>query len=97
MTQSTPEIWVFGALDDDAIRGGTHWETLDPETLRQNLSDFSQAIVPALNPLKSISEDYALEEIELSLTVSASGKVGFLGSGAEVSGGATIKVKLKAV
>lgn len=95
MNKKESPIWVYGDLDDDQIRGGKSWEALDPDLLKKNITEFSQAVLPALSPLRAISEDFNVAEVELSLAVSASGKVGFLGSGAEVGGSATIKIKLK--
>jgi hypothetical protein len=95
MNTDSSEIWVYGD-DSDAIRGGSGWDKISVENLRENISKFSESIAPALHSLKTIGGDYSLDEIELSLTISASGKVGFLGTGASAGGNATIKLKMKA-
>lgn len=64
------------------------------ETLRLNLLDFINKIETTLEGVNLKIKNYELDEIEMSLEVSASGRISLLGSvGADASGGITLKFK----
>ncbi|TKA94895.1 hypothetical protein FAZ78_19755 [Cereibacter changlensis] len=88
------EIWVY-EKDDPLTRGADNWRTIDSELLSKELSALIRSVVPAVDSIPPKTGQMQVSEIELSLTVSASGRVGFIGSGVEAGAEASIKVVLK--
>ncbi len=67
---------------------------LNAEALRNNLTDFIQAISETIKGLPALADPYKLEEIELVVEVNAEGSIQLVG-GVKVgaSGGITLKLR----
>ena len=61
--------------------------------LEQNLEDMGPAINSVMGSLKKTATEKGLTEVTISLGINAKGKVGFLGTGAEIGGTATLSLK----
>jgi hypothetical protein len=88
------DIWIY-EKDEAFTRGADHWQKIDSTVLTVELQALIGAVLPAIEKHKSSEGGMYVAEVELSLTVSASGKVGFIGSGVEAGAEASIKIILK--
>src|SRR5271167_3867000 len=88
---SWPSIYV-GSNNPDLLNDSKIWKKINPSTLRQNLNDFVGALHGTIPDVESEQTGYSLKEFEVSVTIGAKGEVGFLGTGAEASGEASLKL-----
>ena len=79
------------ALMGDEARGGV----VKLAELEKNLEDMGPAINGVIGSLKKTAAEKGLAEVTLSLGINAKGKVGFLGTGTEIGGTATLSLKYK--
>ena len=62
-------------------------------TLRDNLSTLLPGLSTIITDIKEKAVSSGLQEVSLALGISAKGSIGFLGTGSEVSGTASITLK----
>ena len=65
------------------------------DSLNANVAQLGPAIASLVSELKTTAKDAGLTEVTLALGVNGKGTVGFLGTGAEMGGNATISLKFK--
>ena len=93
------EVVIFSSEHDDPkklMSGAKARATSIPiSELEENIAQIGPAISGVVSKLKETALDLGLTEISLSIGINGKGKVGFLGTGAEVGGDATISLKFK--
>ena len=65
------------------------------DVLKEELDNFLAGMQASLDGVRETIGEYTLETLELSVEVSASGKVSLFGSGGELSGKGGLKLVLK--
>ena len=63
------------------------------DELKQNLEDMGPSISGVIESLKKTAGKQGLAEVTISIGINAKGKVGFLGTGGEIGGTATLTLK----
>jgi hypothetical protein len=63
--------------------------------LRKSLGEFMPGLGAIMEDVKAKAVDMGLNEVSVALGVNAKGKVGFLGTGAELGGTSTLTLKFK--
>lgn len=91
------ELFVWGMDDTNARAKGAHSSTkilrsVDPRKLHDNLGGVIAEIKNVLSDLDTELQDFALDEIEVSIEISATGRIALIGS---VEAGSTGGMKLK--
>lgn len=76
-------------------RGGIGVHAVDTEQLSDSLVGFIDNVRDMLAKVSQTAGEFRVEKVEVAAQINASGKVGFLGSGAEASGGASLKIVLE--
>lgn len=87
------ELLIYVGTNQDLLGESKVWSKIDPETLRANINTFVAALGGVVPEVESQPTGFQLAEFEVSLTVGAKGEVGFLGTGAEASGEASLKLR----
>jgi hypothetical protein len=64
-------------------------------TLRENLSTLLPGLNAIITDVKDKAASSGLQEVTVALGISAKGSIGFLGTGTELSGTASITLKFK--
>jgi len=88
-------IFTDSACTDD------EFELLDEERksrlpvqkLKDNLHDFMGTLAEILPTIGTVGEGYGLESLTVAVGINGKGQVGFLGTGGEVGGTATLTLK----
>lgn len=88
-------VVVFGAPDIQKRGGQAVWNAVDQEVLGANLQALVGSLCESFAKLEAEVGSYSVEEIQVSVGVSASGKVGILGTGVEAEGSASLSVTFK--
>jgi hypothetical protein len=68
--------------------------TANAEVIGESLANLSDALSQTFQHIKAVG-DYTLDEVTVSVEISASGKVAILGTGAEVSGKGGVQLKFR--
>jgi hypothetical protein len=68
---------------------------LPVDTIRKNLGDFLACLDQILPDGDTPKKGYGLDSFEVAVSIDAKGQVGFLGTGAEVGGSATLTLSFK--
>jgi hypothetical protein len=107
---TAPEyVWVFGLPggDDDEDDSGDRLSFFGKDAarvgrqpvpvsrLRENMSTFVAAMETTIAAVPTAFTGYAIDSVEISAEVSATGTVSLLGSGGEIAGTAGITFTLK--
>ena len=98
---SSQEIFIIGTSDYDAIAKGGFDSTIECQTVRiedlkRNLSNFLGSLNPVFSDLETTIGNLELKQITINVGVSASGKVGLIGSvESGIEGGISITLKRK--
>lgn len=87
-TEQTDET-NLNLLSDDRPTVGK----VELQDLKKNLDEMGPAIDGVVDAVKSAAAAKGLSEITLAIGINAKGKVGFLGTGSEVGGTATLTLK----
>lgn len=86
-------LWII-ATDARQTRGASvAWQQLPTSQIEDGLRGLYDRLAPLLENIGHQVGTFRAAEIELSLALSATGKVGLLGSGVEAEGCATVTVK----
>jgi hypothetical protein len=98
MTETDEEHFLLltdpkGASGDLLGDGAKIWKRIDVDTVRTNMQEALRSFTKTL-PSDNDTPGFKLTEIEVALTIGASGEVGFLGTGASVNGSATLTIHL---
>jgi len=88
------QIIVYGAAKSVVTRGGGP-VMLDVDTLARNVQEFLKKVERILQSAIFEAGGFSLTELEVSAEISASGKLGLLGSGIEVGGKGGLKFKFQ--
>ena len=83
----------FGDLRGGDANDGTTTLPVAIDALQKNFKDISESLSNLFDQTKSEEGGFGLQEVNVELGISATGKVGFLGSGVEASGVAKVNVK----
>ena len=78
-----------------AAQSGVVAVALPTETIKANLKNFLASLDQMLPDKEPPKTGYLLESFEVAVSIDATGKVGFLGTGAEVGGSATLTLSFK--
>jgi len=70
------------------------WKRIDPAVLKTRLLELLTGLGSALPEQDSLNQNFRIKEIEVAVVVGAGGEVGILGTGVEVKGEASLKLKL---
>ncbi|MEA5477885.1 hypothetical protein VB774_09665 [Pseudanabaena galeata UHCC 0370] len=76
--------------DDRSVRKRSH---ISAEDLKQNIGEFIEVVEESFDRAESSKSKLQLEEIELSVEISGSGKVSLLGFGGDASAKGAVKLK----
>lgn len=76
-------------------KSGKKQTRIEAEQLKQNVSEFLEVVEEAFDKAEKPKSKMQLDEIELSIEISGSGKVSLLGTGAEAGAKGAIKLKFK--
>lgn len=74
--------------------GGPSLERVPMGAFRSGMTRFMDAVHSMVGEIKSKSGGFEVNEIEISASIGADGKIAFLGSGVGVDSSASFKVKL---
>jgi hypothetical protein len=89
-----PMIPVYVGTSNPELLGNSKiWEKIDPSVIKANLDKLLRGLGGAIPEADSHQTGYSLKEFEVSLKIGAKGEVGFLGTGVEGSGEASLKLK----
>lgn len=77
------------------ILGGTGGGVVTVGALRASVKEFMPALGAVMNDVKEAAVALGLEEVSVSLGINAKGAIGFLGTGSELGGEATLTLKFK--
>jgi len=75
------------------VDGEKVWKKVNVDTVRDNMREVLRKFTRAL-PNDDDTPGFKLTEIEVALTIGASGEVGLLGTGVSVNGSATLTIHL---
>ncbi|WP_299919350.1 hypothetical protein [uncultured Roseobacter sp.] len=90
------EIQIFGPTErTKRSPGKPDWNAVDQGVLQTNLDQLITSLRETFTKLDKEDETFSVSEIEVSVGVSASGKVGLLGTGVEAEGTASLTVKFQ--
>lgn len=67
--------------------------SVDLAVLKSRLEDMRPALIGVVDSLKTSVKDKGLTEVTVAIGINAKGAVGFLGTGAEAGGSATLTLK----
>ncbi|MEP6018885.1 MAG: hypothetical protein ABJ251_10450 [Paracoccaceae bacterium] len=81
--------------DDYSLMGGETVGAVEVEELIGNFAKIQPTVNSLIERAKDASSDGSLQEVTVSLGINAKGAVGFLGTGAEIGGSATLTLKYK--
>ena len=99
MTEDSPATLSILVPAEDADRDRVEVrfrrKEVPVDSLRNSLADYLAKMEDALNGVPASLSGYQVDEITLSLEVSATGKVSMLGTGAEVTGTGGLTLTLK--
>lgn len=98
MTDTTEKVLIFSTdstTDLNLMGGDGKAGTVSLSELENNIAEMSPAINGVVEKLKATAAATGLTEVSLAIGINAKGKVGFLGTGAEMGGNATITLKFK--
>jgi hypothetical protein len=87
------ELPIFLGTNANLLSDSKLWGKIDPQTLKDNLHRFVSTLSGSVPDTDSSQTGYSLKEFEVSLTIGAKGQVGFLGTGVEGSGEASLTLK----
>jgi hypothetical protein len=98
MTEKDEEHFLLftdqkGGTGDLLKDGDKIWKRIDVATVRTNMKEALRSFTKTL-PSDDDTPGFKLTEIEVALTIGASGEVGFLGTGVSVNGSATLTIHL---
>jgi hypothetical protein len=86
-----PEVLVFGGARDAVdLLGDVHQAKLPVTELRKNLDAFMLALKDMLPSVDSAGSGFGLKSLSVAVGINGKGQVGFLGTGAEVGGDASL-------
>jgi hypothetical protein len=96
------EVIVFANADVKAAQKGlldsqrgVVSSQLPIATIKNNLDNFLASLNQMLPDADSPKKGYGLDGFEVAVSIDAKGQVGFLGTGAEVGGSATLTLSFK--
>jgi hypothetical protein len=81
-----PDLDLLGASSGGVVTVGA---------LRESVGNFMPGLGAIIDDVKTKAKAAGLEEISVALGVNAKGAIGFLGTGAEAGGSATLTLKFK--
>lgn len=81
------------STNDD--RGSRKRSRISAEDLKQNIGEFIEVVEESFDRAESPKSKLKLEEIELSVEISGSGKVSLLGFGGDAAAKGAVKLKFK--
>jgi hypothetical protein len=97
--ETNQSISVFVAELSDgmvSVRGEPSQIHLTKQELSQQIKQVTSTVMEALSEVEDTTEHtFCLESVDMSLVVSASGKIGLLGLGAEVGSSSTFRLVFK--
>jgi hypothetical protein len=84
------DMLVFGAADDFGLLDEKRNVSLPVAELRKNLDDFMASLQEILPAAEKPASGMSLKSVSVAVGINGKGQVGFLGTGAEVGGSATL-------
>ena len=88
------EASIAAGRDLDLL-GDTPGGVTTVAVLRASVQEFMPALGAIMKELKQAAVGHGLEEVSVSLGINAKGKIGFLGTGSELGGDASLSLKFK--
>lgn len=94
-------VFALGDVPDAAgfLAGGREKRllsfTLPTETLKENLSKFLATLDVMLPQADAKAGGYHLDSFEVAVSINGKGEIGFLGTGGELGGSATLTLSFK--
>ena len=87
------KIAIFGP-PDDMHRGpdSSRWDQIDQEELATNLNELLSSFQKTIDTVGDRDGEMQVSQVQVSVGVSASGKVGLLGTGVEATGTASLSI-----
>jgi hypothetical protein len=96
------EVIVFAKADVKGVtkgiladKKGLVSSALPIDTIKNNLDNFLASLNEMLPSVDKAKQGYGLDSFEVAVSIDAKGQVGFLGTGAEVGGSATLTLTFK--
>lgn len=86
-------LMLVRSTDDALLDAGG--KRLDVETLKANLGDFLSKLRDALPSAMGAPSGYHVQDFTISVGISATGSVGFLGTGAEATAEGSLTLTFK--
>lgn len=95
MSDIVPEILIFDPQPTRDRAGESSFKSVKIETLSSEMGEFYNKITTVFDNLEQSSAKWGIEEISISLEISADGKIGILGSSVSggMKGGVVLKLK----
>jgi hypothetical protein len=90
-----PDVDAAEGFLDEKHDGGLLSFRLPIETVRANLNEFMSSLDEVLPDLDSRRPGFILDTCEVAISINGKGQVGFLGTGGEAGGSATLTLTLK--
>lgn len=90
---SPESLWIVASTASPDVRGG-NWSRVDASALRANFQALLAGIGSLLQNVDDKISSFSLDEITLSIEVTASGQLGILGTGATAGGTSGFELKL---
>jgi hypothetical protein len=96
-------VIVFARGDVDAMREGFLDDqkrkllsfSLPTDTVKKNLQEFMASLHEILPQSATTHEGYGIDSFDVAVSINGKGQVGFLGTGGELGGSATLTLKFK--
>jgi hypothetical protein len=103
MSEAIDEHKVLVFTGGEVSATGNDWDLLGDTpggvttvgALRLSVREFMPGLGAVMNDVKETAVALGLQEVEVALGINAKGKIGFLGTGSEVGGDASLKLKFK--
>lgn len=87
-------LWIVSSDDGPETRAGG-WRSVPVDEFAKQLADCLGAVQGAITSAAKVANVAQLSKVQLSMTVSATGKLGLLGSGAEATAQAAIVLEFE--
>ncbi|WP_299501879.1 hypothetical protein [uncultured Roseobacter sp.] len=88
------EIKIYSRPQRETRGGSDLWGAIDASILHSEVQEIICAVSPSFLQPEEEASELVVQEVEIEIAVTATGKVGLFGSGVEAEGAAKIKVKL---
>lgn len=89
------EILIFGSSDDSFELLEKGQSRLPVNEVRKNLEAFMASLKDMLPSVEQAGPGFGLKKLTVAVGINGKGQVGFLGTGAEVGGNATLTLSFE--